>query len=64
MIDENSHHSQQSEDCESVMFSLRKRAPIDCLFAQPPVAQEPNRKNTRRPRFSFFHLHNVKDLTS
>ncbi|WP_210165895.1 hypothetical protein, partial [Devosia limi] len=42
----------------------RKRAPIDCLFAQPPVAQEPNRKNTRRPRFSFFHLHNVKDLTS
>ena len=64
MIDENSHYSQQTEVRESNLFSLRKRAPIESLLTSTGIASSFSSQEPRRPRFSFFHLHNVKELTS
>jgi hypothetical protein len=63
MIDENSHYSQQTKVCESNLFSLRKRAPIESLLTSTGIASSFSSQEPRRPRFSFFYLHNVKELT-
>src|SRR5690606_36992200 len=46
------------------MFSLRKRAPIEVFLTSAGIASGFSSQEPRRPRFSFFHLHNVKELTS
>jgi hypothetical protein len=64
MIDENSHYSQPTKVGESNLFSLRKRAPIESLFNFHQILRPSFRsQEPRRPRFSFFYLHNVKELT-
>ena len=64
MIDENSHYSQHQPKSarKYYAFSLENVHPskvfrliLSCPRTKP---QEP-----RRPRFSFFYLHNVKELT-
>ncbi|QQR36959.1 hypothetical protein JI749_04855 [Devosia oryziradicis] len=65
MIDENSHCSQhQPELSENNLFSLRKRAPIESLLTSAGIASSFSSQEPRRPRFSFFYLHNFKELTS
>jgi len=64
MIDENSHCSQLTEVSENNLFSLRKRAPIESLLTSTGIASSFSSQEPRRPRFSFFHLHNFKELTS
>ena len=65
MIDENSHCSQhQPKLSENNLFSLRKRAPIESLLTSTGIASSFSSQEPRRPRFSFFHLHNFKELTS
>ena len=63
MIDENSHCSQLTEVSENNLFSLRKRAPIESLLTSTGIASSFSSQEPRRPRFSFFYLHNVKELT-
>ena len=46
------------------MFSLRKRAPIEVFLTSAGIASSFSSQEPRRPRFSFFHLHNFKELTS
>ena len=46
------------------MFSLRKRAPIEVFLTSTGIASSFSSQEPRRPRFSFFHLHNFKELTS
>ena len=45
------------------MFSLRKRAPIEVFLTSTGIASSFSSQEPRRPRFSFFYLHNVKELT-
>jgi hypothetical protein len=45
------------------MSSLRKRAPIEVFLTSTGIASSFSSQEPRRPRFSFFHLHNVKELT-
>src|SRR5690606_19686134 len=46
------------------MFSLRKRAPIEVCSTSTGIASSFSSQEPRRPRFSFFHLHNFKEPTS
>jgi hypothetical protein len=46
------------------MFSLRKRAPIEVFLTSAGIASGFSSQEPRRPRFSFFYLHNFKELTS
>ena len=46
------------------MFSLRKRAPIEVFLTSTGIASSFSSQEPRRPRFSFFYLHNFKELTS
>src|SRR5690554_4712540 len=64
MIDENSHYSHTGEPGENNMFSHRKRAPIEVFLTSTGIASSFSSQEPRRPRFSFFHLHNFKELTS
>ena len=56
--------STNKSQCESNMFSLRKRAPIESLLTSAGIASSFSSQEPRRPRFSFFYLHNFKELTS
>jgi hypothetical protein len=45
------------------VFSSRKRAPIESLSTSAQVNPDLSSQEPRRPRFSFFSLHNVNELT-
>ncbi|MHB1102659.1 MAG: hypothetical protein ACYC0C_07795 [Devosia sp.] len=63
MIDEDTHLSLHPEGCVIGSVPLGNVHPSKSIKTTPDLhpagSQEP-----RRPRFSFFHLHNVKELTS
>jgi hypothetical protein len=63
LIDEDTHLSLHPEGCVIGSVPLRNVHPSKSIKTTPDLhpagPQEP-----RRPRFSFFHLHNVKELTS
>ena len=65
MIDENSHHSQTTTKvaARTICFLIRKRAPIESLSTSTGVNPSFRSQEPRRPRFSFFCLHNVNELT-
>lgn len=62
-IDEDTHLSLHPEGCVIGSVPLGNVHPSKSIKTRPDLhpagSQEP-----RRPRFSFFHLHNVKELTS
>ena len=58
------HTALSNRSCENNLFSLRKRAPIESLLTSAGIASSFSSQEPRRPRFSFFHLHNFKELTS
>jgi hypothetical protein len=64
MIDENSHYLLRCKQRANNMSSLRKRAPIEVFLTSTGIASSFSSQEPRRPRFSFFYLHNVKELTS
>ena len=46
-----------------VVYLLSKRAPSKSIKTAPGPRARLGSQEPRRPRFSFFHLHNVKELT-
>jgi hypothetical protein len=63
MIDEDTHLSLHPEGCVIGSVPLRKRAPIEVDLEPHRICIRRVPQEPRRPRFSFFHLHNVKELT-
>jgi len=58
-IDEDTHRTNKPKFIGNGMYLLRKRTvDLVVLSSLSTGPQEP-----RRPRFSFFNLHNVKELT-
>ena len=66
MIDENSHCPQQQPKSlrEQSVFSLENVHPSKVFLTSTGIASSFSSQEPRRPRFSFFHLHNFKELTS
>ena len=64
MIDEKTTQiSKPAKASRDLKSSLRKRAPIESLSTSAGVNPSISPQEPRRPRFSFFYLHNVKELT-
>jgi hypothetical protein len=49
---------------DGYVYLLSKRAPSKSIKTAPSPRARLGSQEPRRPRFSFFHLHNVKELTS
>jgi hypothetical protein len=64
MIDEKTTQISKPPKRSRPKSSLRKRAPIESLLTSTGIASSFSSQEPRRPRFSFFHLHNFKELTS
>ena len=66
MIDEKPHHPQQQPKSlrERIVFSLENVHPSKVFLTSTGIASSFSSQEPRRPRFSFFHLHNFKELTS
>ena len=60
-FDEDTH---QSRNFLRILKSVpQKRAPIEVFTTAPRTNPRCRPQEPRRPRFSFFNLHNVKELT-
>jgi len=66
MIDENSHCSQQATEvtARTICFLLENVHPSKVFLTSTGIASSFSSQEPRRPRFSFFYLHNFKELTS
>ena len=65
MIDENSHYSQHQPKSarKYYAFSLENVHPSKVFVTSTGVNSSFRSQEPRRPRFSFFYLHNVKERT-
>jgi len=65
MIDENSHHSQTTTKvaARTICFLSENVHPSKVFSTSTGVNPSFRSQEPRRPRFSFFYLHNVKELT-
>jgi len=65
MIDENSHHSQTTTEviARTICFLSENVHPSKVFSTSTGVNSSFSSQEPRRPRFSFFYLHNVKELT-
>ena len=58
-MNQREHTPEKTQRLPRYLYSLQKRAPIEVCSSNLSIRpQEP-----RRPRFSFFSLHNVKEPT-
>ena len=66
MIDEKPHHSQRKTEvsAKANSFLLENVHPSKVFVTSTGVNPSFSSQEPRRPRFSFFYLHNVKELTS
>ena len=63
LLDEDTHLSLRSEERVIGSVPLRENVPSSVVLTYTGFASGFDPQEPRRPRFPFFHLHNVKELT-